>query len=150
MARPDPAFFFLPMAFFSLPAARRRRRNPFHKETTLADQDCPFCRIASGDIPAELVLETPDVLAFRDINPQAPVHILIIPREHIPSVSRMKEGQAEVMGRLFLAARNLARDEGMEESGYRMVVNAGPGAGQTVFHIHMHLLGGREMGWPPG
>lgn len=116
----------------------------------MADQDCPFCRIASGEIPAEVVLETPDVVAFRDINPQAPVHILIIPREHIPSVSRMEEGQAEVMGRLFLAARNLAREEGVEESGYRMVVNAGSGAGQTVFHIHMHLLGGREMGWPPG
>jgi histidine triad (HIT) family protein len=97
-----------------------------------------------------VVLETPHVLAFRDINPQAPTHILIIPREHVPSVSEMGEGQAQLMGRLFLAARDLAREEGIQEGGYRMVVNAGPDAGQTVFHVHMHLLGGRGMGWPPG
>lgn len=116
----------------------------------MAQDDCLFCRIASGEIPADLVLETPDVLAFRDIHPQAPTHILIIPRAHIPSVSEMEEDQAPVMGKLFLAARELAREEGIQEGGFRMVVNAGADAGQTVFHIHMHLLGGREMGWPPG
>lgn len=119
-------------------------------EVLLAHDDCLFCRIASGEIPANVVLETPHVLAFRDINPQAPTHILIIPREHVPSVAEMSEGQAQLMGRLFLAARDLAREEGIQEGGYRMVVNAGPDAGQTVFHVHMHLLGGRGMGWPPG
>lgn len=116
----------------------------------MAQDDCLFCRIASGEIPADLVLETPDVLAFRDINPQAPTHILIIPRAHIASVSEMEEDQAQIMGKLFLAARGLARKEGIQEDGFRMVVNAGADAGQTVFHVHMHLLGGREMGWPPG
>lgn len=95
-------------------------------------------------------METPDVVAFRDIHPQAPTHILIIPREHVSSVSEMGQGHAEIMGKLFLAARDLAREEGIREGGYRMVVNAGADAGQTVFHVHMHLLGGREMGWPPG
>ena len=129
------------------------RRGPIRSsrwEVPLAQQDCLFCRIASGEIPADLVLETPDVLAFRDINPQAPTHILIIPRAHIASVSELEEDQARVMGKLFLAARELAREEGIQDGGFRMVVNAGADAGQTVFHVHMHLLGGREMGWPPG
>ncbi|MFO8173988.1 MAG: histidine triad nucleotide-binding protein [Gemmatimonadota bacterium] len=116
----------------------------------MTDNDCLFCRIASGEISADLILETSDVLAFRDINPQAPTHILIIPREHISSVSEMEEDQAPILGKLFLAARNLARKEGIQEGGYRMVVNAGSDAGQSVFHVHMHLLGGREMKWPPG
>lgn len=116
----------------------------------MADNDCLFCRIASGEISADLILETPDVLAFRDINPQAPTHVLIIPREHIPSVSKMEEDQALVLGKLFLAAQELARKEGIQEGGYRMVVNAGADAGQSVFHVHMHLLGGRELRWPPG
>lgn len=116
----------------------------------MTDNDCLFCRIASGEISADLILETSDVLAFRDINPQAPTHILIIPREHISSVSEMEEDQAPILGKLFLAARDLARKEGIQEGGYRMVVNAGSDAGQSVFHVHMHLLGGREMKWPPG
>lgn len=116
----------------------------------MADPQCLFCRIASGEIPAELVYQTPEVLAFRDISPQAPTHILIIPRTHISSVTDLQEGDSEMMGKLFLAARELARKEGIHEGGYRMVVNAGADAGQTVFHIHMHLLGGRGMGWPPG
>jgi len=111
---------------------------------------CLFCRIAAGEIPADVVRADPDVVAFRDINPQAPTHILIIPREHISSVSDLEEPQAQVMGKLFLAAKELAREEGIAEGGYRMVVNAGADAGQTVFHIHLHLLGGRGMGWPPG
>lgn len=118
--------------------------------TLLADSSCLFCRISDGEIPADVVRSTPEVVAFRDINPQAPAHILIIPRKHIPSVSELDAEDADVMGALFLMARELARDEGIEEGGYRMVVNAGADAGQTVFHIHLHLLGGREMGWPPG
>jgi histidine triad (HIT) family protein len=90
------------------------------------------------------------VVAFRDIHPQAPTHILIIPRKHVSSVRELDDADAGLMGNLFLAARDLAREEGISEDGYRMVVNAGAGAGQTVFHIHLHLLGGRGMGWPPG
>jgi histidine triad (HIT) family protein len=97
-----------------------------------------------------MVRSDSDLVAFRDIQPQASTHILIIPRKHIPSVSELAPVDAEIMGKLFLAAKDLAREEGIEEGGYRMVVNAGPDAGQTVFHIHLHLLGGRRMGWPPG
>ena len=140
----------MPRQRLRIPMARRGRIRSSSWEVPLGHHDCLFCRIASGEIPADLVLETPDVLAFRDINPQAPIHMLIIPREHIPSVSELEEDQARVMGQLFLAARDLARKEGIQEGGYRMVVNAGADAGQTVFHVHMHLLGGREMGWPPG
>jgi histidine triad (HIT) family protein len=116
----------------------------------VANPDCLFCRIAEGDIPAEVVRSNADVLAFRDINPQAPTHILIIPRKHISSVGELEAKDAELMGKLFLMARELALDEGIAEGGYRMVVNAGFDAGQTVFHIHLHLLGGRGMAWPPG
>jgi len=116
----------------------------------LNPSDCLFCRIASGEIPADVVLRTPDLLAFRDIHPQAPTHILIIPTRHVAGVSTLDPSDAQVMGKLFLAAQELARSEGIEEGGYRMVVNSGPDAGQTVFHVHMHLLGGRGMGWPPG
>lgn len=113
-------------------------------------RDCLFCRIVEGEIPADVVMRTEDLVAFRDINPQAPTHILIIPRTHVATVSELDGPEAEIMGKLFLAAKELAREEGIEEGGYRMVVNAGPDAGQTVFHIHLHLLGGRRMGWPPG
>lgn len=116
----------------------------------MPDPQCLFCRIAEGEIPSEIVLETSTLMAFRDINPQAPTHILIIPRKHISSVARLQAEDAGIMGELFLAARELAEGEGIEEDGYRMVVNAGPNAGQTVFHVHMHLLGGRGMRWPPG
>ena len=116
----------------------------------MSNSDCLFCRIALGEIPAELVHSDPEVVAFRDIHPQAPTHILIIPRKHVASVSELEDDDAGLMGKLFLTARDLAREEGISGTGYRMVVNAGPGAGQTVFHIHMHLLGGRRMGWPPG
>lgn len=123
---------------------------PYPWRVLLADAQCLFCRIAAGEIPAELIYDTPDVVAFRDISPQAPTHILIIPRRHVASVSELQDGDAEIMGKLYFAAQALAREEGIEEGGYRMVVNAGADAGQTVFHIHMHLLGGREMAWPPG
>lgn len=116
----------------------------------MPDPDCLFCRIARGEIPATIVRSDPDVVAFRDIHPQAPTHILIIPRRHIPSVSELSVEDLELVGRLFLVAKELAVVEGIAEDGYRMVVNAGPDAGQTVFHIHLHLLGGRPMAWPPG
>lgn len=116
----------------------------------MSDSNCLFCRIARGEIPADVVRSDPDVVAFRDINPQAPTHILIIPRKHLASVAEMGPDDAELIGKLFLAAKELAREEGIVEGGYRMVVNAGPDAGQTVFHVHLHLLGGRAMGWPPG
>jgi len=116
----------------------------------LTQTDCLFCRIVEGEIPAEVILSTSDLLAFRDINPQAPTHILIVPKRHIPSVSQLEPADAEIMGRLFLAAQELAEREGIDEGGYRMVVNAGADAGQTVFHLHLHLLGGRGMDWPPG
>jgi histidine triad (HIT) family protein len=94
------------------------------------------------------VAETPECVAFRDINPQAPTHVLVIPREHVPSLTETTD--PALVGRLALLAAEIARQEGIAESGYRTVINTGPDAGQTVFHIHLHLLGGREMRWPPG
>ncbi len=111
---------------------------------------CLFCRIATGDIPAKVVYEDDGVVAFRDINPQAPTHILIIPRRHIPSVNALEAGDAELVGRLYLVARELAETEGISGAGYRLVMNTGPAAGQSVDHIHLHLLGGRSLHWPPG
>ena len=112
--------------------------------------ECIFCKIAEGEIPAEVVYETPEVVAFRDLNPQAPTHILVIPRKHIPTTNDLAEADAHLVGKLYLAAKEIARVEGIAEAGYRTVVNCNAGAGQTVFHIHLHLLGGRPMGWPPG
>src|SRR5689334_4347512 len=109
---------------------------------------CLFCRIVAGEIPAKLVAETPDCIAFRDINPQAPTHVLVIPREHVPSLSETTN--PVVVGQMAVLAAEIAKQEGIAERGYRTVINTGPDAGQTVFHIHLHLLGGREMGWPPG
>lgn len=114
------------------------------------DPKCVFCRIAQGELESERVLEQDDVLAFRDLNPQAPSHILVIPRRHIPAVAKLQEGDGEVAGRLLLAAREVAEAEGLEEGGYRLVVNQGRDGGQTVDHLHLHVLGGRPMRWPPG
>ena len=110
--------------------------------------DCLFCRIARKEIPAQIVAEDADCVAFRDINPQAPVHILVIPREHVASLDTVRDGA--VIGRLALFAAELARKEGIAAHGYRAVFNTNAGAGQTVFHLHLHLLGGRDMQWPPG
>ncbi len=110
--------------------------------------ECLFCRIVRKEIPAQLVAETEDCIAFRDITPQAPVHILVIPREHVVSLETASD--AAQLGKLSLLAAEIARTEGIAESGYRTVVNTGTAAGQTVFHVHLHLLGGRAMGWPPG
>jgi histidine triad (HIT) family protein len=112
--------------------------------------DCLFCNIASGKIPAEKVYEDDDAVAFRDISPQAPTHILIIPRKHIETLNDLGEGDATLIGKLILVARKLADSEGISESGYRTVFNCNQDAGQAVFHIHLHLLGGRAMKWPPG
>lgn len=112
--------------------------------------DCIFCKIASGEIPSEFVYQDEHVLAFNDMHPQAPTHILVIPRTHVSTVNDLDDEQARLMGRLFIAARNIAADQGFAEAGYRTLVNCNEQAGQTVFHIHMHLLAGRPMGWPPG
>lgn len=110
--------------------------------------DCLFCRIVRGEIPATVVHKDDHVVAFRDINPQAPVHVVIVPREHVASLNEATD--AAMLGRLSLAASEIARREGIADSGYRTVVNTNRAAGQTVFHIHLHLLGGRSMAWPPG
>jgi len=112
--------------------------------------DCIFCKIASGEIDAKKVFEDEDLVAFEDIRPQAPVHILIIPRRHIATVNDLTDEDAELVGRLVLAARRIAAERGIAESGYRLVLNCNRDSGQEVFHIHLHLLGGRKMTWPPG
>lgn len=111
--------------------------------------DCLFCKIAAKQIPAKLVFEDADVFAFADINPQAPTHLLICPKRHFASLAEAQAGDQAVLGKLSLVAAELARERKLE-AGYRTVVNTGAGAGQTVFHLHMHLLGGRTFHWPPG
>lgn len=113
-------------------------------------QDCLFCRIARGDIPATILYQDEAVVAFRDIQPGAPTHILIIPKTHIPDVCGLAQTDGELLGRIFTLAAELARQEGISDSGFRLVVNTGADAGQTVPHLHFHLLGGRQLGWPPG
>jgi histidine triad (HIT) family protein len=112
--------------------------------------DCLFCKLASGDIPADFVYESDDILAFRDIAPQAPVHILLIPRRHIASIDAADEDDGALIGSLLLVAAELAREVGISEGGYRTVLNTGDDGGQTVHHLHLHLLGGRRLTWPPG
>ncbi len=112
--------------------------------------DCIFCKIAAGEIPADIVYDDGEVLAFRDINPEAPVHLLLIPRRHIATLNDLSEADAALVGRLYLAGKLIAAKLGVAESGYRTVINCNRDAGQLVFHIHMHLLAGRELGWPPG
>ncbi|HUT23692.1 MAG TPA: histidine triad nucleotide-binding protein [Sumerlaeia bacterium] len=112
--------------------------------------DCLFCKIASGEIPADIVFQDEECVAFRDINPQAPTHVLVIPRRHIPTTNDLTPRDAELVGRLALAAARIAQDEGVVDGGYRLVLNCNEGAGQSVFHVHLHLLGGRDFRWPPG
>lgn len=112
--------------------------------------DCLFCKIADGEIPAEIVHESETTLAFRDISPHAPTHVLIIPRKHIATINAISDDDQLIIGSLFLAARDIAAQEGLAEDGYRVVMNCNEAAGQTVFHIHLHMLGGRDLGWPPG
>ncbi len=113
------------------------------------DSDCLFCKIAAGHIPAELIYKNEHVAAFRDINPVAPVHVLIIPLEHIVSLSELNEGDADIAAQLLLAARIVAEKTGVLEAGYRLVFNNGADALQSVGHIHAHLIGGKTMAWPP-
>ena len=117
--------------------------------------DCLFCRMVAGEIPADVVHRTDRVLAFRDINPQAATHVLVIPTEHHPTAGALAEKDPALMGEVVAAAHAVARQEGLvagdgAEPGYRLVANTGPAAGQTVHHVHLHLLGGRDLGWPPG
>ncbi len=112
--------------------------------------DCLFCKIIAGDIPSDKVYEDEHVYAFRDINPVAPLHALIIPKKHISMINDVEDTDAETMGRLFVAAKKITKELGVEEEGYRTVMNCGEAAGQTVFHVHMHLLAGRDLTWPPG
>jgi histidine triad (HIT) family protein len=115
-----------------------------------ADPDCLFCRIAAGEIQSTRVHDDDLVIAFRDIAPRAPTHILIIPREHIASAADLTEDHAPMLGRVFAVAARIARDEGIADDGYRLVSNVGRWGGQTVDHLHVHLLGGRPFTWPPG
>lgn len=112
--------------------------------------DCLFCRIASGEIPARVIHQDERYVAFEDINPQAPVHFLIIPRRHLAGLNALDAGDDALVGGVHLLARDLARRKGLADRGYRVVVNSGPDAGQSVQHLHFHLLGGRVLEWPPG
>ena len=112
--------------------------------------DCLFCKIVDGEIPADIIHETDTTVAFRDINPQAPTHVLIIPRKHIATINDLGDEDREIVGSLYTAARDIAAAEGIADEGYRVVMNCNEGAGQTVFHLHLHLLGGRPLTWPPG
>ncbi|MFL6333680.1 MAG: histidine triad nucleotide-binding protein [Pyrinomonadaceae bacterium] len=116
----------------------------------MAGEDCIFCKIVAGEIPAAKIYEDERAVAFRDINPQAPTHALVIPRAHVASLNEAGETDEALLGHLLLVAARVARDEGHADGGYRTVINTGAGAGQTVFHIHVHLLGGRSLTWPPG
>jgi histidine triad (HIT) family protein len=112
--------------------------------------DTIFGKIATGEIPADIVYEDEHVVAFRDLNPQAPTHVLVIPRKEIPTLSDAGPADAELLGRLMLAAAKVAEQEGIAQDGYRTVINCNAGAGQTVYHLHLHVIGGRPMQWPPG
>ena len=116
----------------------------------MTDSSCLFCKIASREIPSDIVRESDRLVAFRDTNPQAPTHILIIPKEHVRSIAEIEEGHGDMLADVAQAAAQLAQAEGIAESGWRLVTNVGPDAGQSVFHLHFHLLGGRPMAWPPG
>lgn len=111
---------------------------------------CLFCKIASGEIPAKIAFQDKDVVVFHDIQPQAPTHLLVIPRKHVSSLAEANADHQTLLGKLLLTASSVAKDMGLDKDGYRVVINTGPGAGQTVFHIHVHVLGGRVLSWPPG
>ena len=112
--------------------------------------DCLFCRIVAGEIPADVVHRTDHSVAFRDLNPQAPVHVLVVPRRHIDNAAVLEPGDAEVLSDLFSAAATVAAAEGIDERGYRLVFNVGEDASNSVPHLHLHVLGGRRLAWPPG
>ncbi|RHW24545.1 histidine triad nucleotide-binding protein [Nocardioides immobilis] len=126
--------------------------DPAPSDPAPSDPDCLFCKIAAGDIPATIVHESETTVAFRDLNPQAPTHVLVIPRSHYPNAAALAEAEPATAVHLFDAAREIAAQEGIDgdDGGYRMVLNTGAAAHQTVFHAHLHVLGGRPMTWPPG
>lgn len=111
---------------------------------------CIFCKIIEKKIPSKIVFEDDTVIAFEDVNPQAPVHLLVVPKRHIAEIHSMTEADRELVGHLFFTAKKIADEKGLDAKGYRMVINNGAGAGQTVFHIHLHILSGRRFIWPPG
>ena len=113
------------------------------------NEDCLFCKIAAGKLPATIVYQDDEVVAFADINPQAPTHVLLIPRRHVSQTLDLTAADGPLLGRLVEAGNQIARERGLE-NGFRLVINNGPGAGQTVYHLHVHLLGGRALQWPPG
>lgn len=112
--------------------------------------DCLFCKMVSGEIKPDTVYEDDDVLAFRDISPEAPTHVLVVPKRHISTINDLNSDDAVLVGKLYLAAKQVAEQDGIAEDGFRTVMNCNAGAGQSVFHIHLHVLGGRRMQWPPG
>ena len=112
--------------------------------------DCLFCKMVNGEIKPDVVYENEAILAFRDINPQAPVHVLVVPKKHIATLNDLEPENDVLVGEMYLTAKRVAEKLGITESGYRTVMNCNEGAGQTVFHLHLHILGGRQMGWPPG
>lgn len=113
-------------------------------------ENCPFCRIASGEAPSDQVYADERVVAFRDLRPQAPVHVLVIPRQHVRGIDTPEAENGQLLAAMIHAANVVARQEGIDASGYRLVWNVGPDVGQSVFHLHLHVLGGRPLGWPPG
>jgi len=116
----------------------------------MSQKDCLFCKIVDGNLPADIVYENDMLVAFRDINAKAPTHILLIPRRHIATMNDLQNGDESLAGELFITAAKIAADEGLADDGYRVVMNCNEAAGQSVFHIHLHLMGGRTMTWPPG
>ncbi len=112
--------------------------------------NCLFCKIAAGEIPATVVLDDKEVMAFRDVKPQAPTHLLIIPKKHIATINDTDSNDEQLLGRMIQSAKKLAKTEGLSEAGYRLIFNVNSNGGQVVYHIHLHLLGGRQMMWPPG
>jgi histidine triad (HIT) family protein len=114
------------------------------------DPHCLFCRIIAGELPVKVLFETDRVFAFEDARPQAPVHALVIPKDHIASLNDAPDGSEKLLGEVLLAARRAAREKGIDGTGYRIVLNTGPDSGQAVFHVHFHVLGGRHLHWPPG
>ena len=111
---------------------------------------CLFCGIAAGSIRSKVIYQDDQAVAFEDINPQAPVHVLIIPRKHVSSIGETDSAESALLGHLLLTGAKIAKEKGLTTSGYRILTNTGPDAGQSVFHLHLHVLGGRPMGWPPG
>lgn len=114
------------------------------------DNECIFCKIAKGEIKTEVVYEDAEILAFKDVNPQAPFHVLFIPKKHIPTLNDVEESDSGLLGRILMKVKEAAVQNGIAEEGYRTVINCNKDAGQEVFHIHVHLLGGRKFNWPPG